>query len=77
MSFLKPKIQYRIRISDEMSKEGCGLVSFWKADLVVAKGFKWNLGTGQLYKSLEWGDFISTSNKVEEYKFSPATLSFL
>ena len=40
-------------------------MSFGKADSVMTKGFKWNLGPGELYESLEWGRFISTSNKVE------------
>lgn len=43
----------------------CGLIPFGKAEHVYTRGFKWNLGPQHQHESLEWGEFISTSNEIE------------
>ena len=65
MYLLKPHINYKILLSERLERDGCGLISFGRAESVVTKGFKWNLGPGHLHESLEWGNIISTSNRVE------------
>lgn len=47
-----------------MDQEGCGLICFGRAESVKTKGFKWNIGPGELHDGLEWGKFLSVSNKV-------------
>lgn len=45
---------------------GCGLIPFGRVNEIVTRGFRWNLGPNCRHKSLEWGDFISTSNEIEK-----------
>jgi len=64
MFYLQKNIQYTIKISSDVSKEGCGLITLDKADMVETTGFKWNLGPNSEFHSLKWGEFISTSNII-------------
>lgn len=66
MYYLKPNVTHEIRISNHINKMCCGLVPFGKVDHIETDGFKWNLGTSHCKKSLQWGDFISTSNEIVE-----------
>lgn len=65
MFHLRKNIKYRIRISEDLiSRFGCGVITFGKADYIETTGFKWNLGKDFKYCQMEWGKFISTSNEM-------------
>ena len=64
MYLIRPKTKYEIKMGDWADKEGCGLIPFGKVNLIETKGFKWNLGEKEAFNSLEWGEFISTSNEI-------------
>lgn len=55
MYFMRPSIQHYITIPDSLHKNYCGLIPFNKAEKVVTKGLKWNLGPDCPYTTLEWG----------------------
>lgn len=45
MFHIKKNIKYRIRITEDLiSRFGCGIITFGKAEYVETSGFKWNLG---------------------------------
>ena len=62
MYLIRPNVPHVIKVSDKINKVGCGLIPFGKALKVKTKGFHWNIGPEYDYSSLEWGEFISTSN---------------
>ncbi len=44
------------------------MITFGKVSQIETRGFKWNLGEEEFYKTLEWGNFLSTSNEFVEHK---------
>ena len=44
MYLIRPNIPHIIKVSDQIVKQGCGLIPFGKAEMVKTKGFHWNLG---------------------------------
>ncbi len=41
---LRTGYSYKILMSDDIEKEGCGLVTFGKVDRVETRGLRWELG---------------------------------
>ena len=62
MYYMRPNVHHQVRISHRINKMCCGLIPFGKAEYVQTKGFRWNLGLQYPRHTLEWGEFISTSN---------------
>ena len=53
MFHLRKNIKYRIRISEDLiSRFGCGIITFGKADYIETTGFKWNLGKDYKYSKM-------------------------
>eukprot|EP00826_Nyctotherus_ovalis_P006772 TRINITY_DN1163_c0_g5_i11.p1 TRINITY_DN1163_c0_g5~~TRINITY_DN1163_c0_g5_i11.p1 ORF type:complete len:223 (+),score=54.08 TRINITY_DN1163_c0_g5_i11:31-669(+) len=45
---------------------GCGVVPIGKCEYISTKGLKYDMGPDCMVKSLEFGEFISTSNEIVE-----------
>lgn len=67
---IKPNNHYKLNVGKWVSWKGCGLIPFGKVRYIETTGFKWNLGKESDFSSLEWGDFISSSNEITNEEVS-------
>ena len=44
------------------------MITFGKVREIETEGFKWNLSEKEFFKSIEWGNFLSTSNEFVNNK---------
>lgn len=74
VTFLLPKGKHVIHLDDKFTGEHCGLIPLGKPCIVSTQGLKWNLHN----QLLEFGELVSTSNKVlKDILYFESTESFL